>query len=1129
MKNLLRVLKCCHKSFFPIFILLFSYSQLFAQIAESDTYTSLNKNNLFYSSDQPFASYWFPLEILSWSPSTDPDAPYNRSGVPLKNKYVDSITIVNQNARYNEARVNPLSAFAPTSDNPSQGSLNINYYTFSYWQYTDLLVLWGGSAGEGLILAPNPTIIDAAHRNGVKILGNVFFPPIVYGGQFQWVNNFLQKSGNTFPVADKLIEVAEYYGFDGWFINQETVGGNSQTAADMRDFMIYYQENSDLEIEWYDAMTESGAISWQNQLNSQNDWYFQWEDTLVSETMFLNFWWNSTGLNNSRTHAQNLNRSEFELYAGIDVEANGYNTGINWNSLFPNGLPHVTSLGIYRPDWCYNSSSDLENYYERSSIFWVGWNHDPSNTTAGSSWKGIANYIPAFTPITDIPFVTNFCTGQGYDFYINGEKLSHPDWSSSGWNNLSLQDILPTWRWIVEGSGSELIPEFDFTDAYYGGNCIKISGDLTSENLIKLYKANVLVTFDTNIGIEFKTGNVGATNLKLALAFESNPTSYVYFDAGNTSSVGWNANSFDISAYNGEKISVIALLFEGGYGAGYEIKIGRISIYEGEINTPNPPTNLFVENKVDETDYVTLRLRWDHSIDEVYYYNVFRRNPDSSLTYLGGTPNNAYFVPSVKYEQGDSAISVLVQTVGSEFGESSFAETTFEWFSPPGMASNPSPGNGDTLSVKNPTLIWTPGNGTTSNDVYLGTTNPPAFVTNVTSNSYQAGLLNANTTYYWRIDCKNQYYTTESQVWSFTTGTSIADTNGFALQFDGTDDQLDCGNGSSLQITGNKITLEAWINVNEFKSQPFAGSVIVKDQGGIDAGYMIRCGGNGIINFNIGNGSWHEINTPANSVQLNSWQHVAATYDGTSMKIFVDGELKAQTNISGLNIGNAVNSNLLIGESPGFPGRVFNGKIDEIRIWNVSRSQSQIQSTINTILTPEYYSTPDSGLVGYWRLDEGTGQTGEDLSYYSNDATLGTSANPDASDPTWVQANILILNVEDEINNNSVPTRFSLSQNYPNPFNPTTTIKFTIPTLPVRQAGSPLNPSPYQGEGNRERLITLKVYDVLGDEIATLVNEKKPPGSYEVKFDASNLSSGVYFYQIRAGDFIRTKKMLLIK
>jgi len=109
----------------------------------------------------------------------------------------------------------------------------------------------------------------------------------------------------------------------------------------------------------------------------------------------------------------------------------------------------------------------------------------------------------------------------------------------------------------------------------------------------------------------------------------------------------------------------------------------------------------------------------------------------------------------------------------------------------------------------------------------------------------------------------------------------------------------------------------------------------------------------------------------------------------------------------------------------------------------------------------------------------------------------------------------------------SLPTEFSLEQNYPNPFNPTTTIKFSIPT-------SPLNPSPYQGEGQRERFITLIVYDVLGNEIATLVNEEKPAGSYEIEFSVGHnsilsLSSGIYFYQLKAGSFIQTKKMILMK
>jgi PKD repeat protein len=98
-----------------------------------------------------------------------------------------------------------------------------------------------------------------------------------------------------------------------------------------------------------------------------------------------------------------------------------------------------------------------------------------------------------------------------------------------------------------------------------------------------------------------------------------------------------------------------------------------------------------------------------------------------------------------------------------------------------------------------------------------------------------------------------------------------------------------------------------------------------------------------------------------------------------------------------------------------------------------------------------------------------------------------------------------------------IPTEFSLSQNYPNPFNPNTKIRYSIP----------VSQNPSKGE----TLVTLKVYDILGIEISVLVNEEKSPGVYEVNFnsDAYGLSSGVYFYQLKAGEYIQTKKMLLTK
>ena len=90
----------------------------------------------------------------------------------------------------------------------------------------------------------------------------------------------------------------------------------------------------------------------------------------------------------------------------------------------------------------------------------------------------------------------------------------------------------------------------------------------------------------------------------------------------------------------------------------------------------------------------------------------------------------------------------------------------------------------------------------------------------------------------------------------------------------------------------------------------------------------------------------------------------------------------------------------------------------------------------------------------------------------------------------------------------AIPSRFELSQNYPNPFNPSTSIKYLIPSASN---------------------VTLKLFDVLGREVATLVNEAKQPGTYTVRWDAVNMASGTYFYRIEAGAFVQTKRLLLIR
>ncbi|MFG2908720.1 discoidin domain-containing protein [Kitasatospora sp. NPDC048286] len=637
------------------------------------------------SGTQPFASYWYPNSILNWDPATDPDARFNRSRVPLQPRTSDPALRANPNARTGEGRIASLVSFGPTSDNPSQGSADPNYYAFGYWQYVDKLVFWGGSAGEGLILAPNPTVIDAAHRNGVKVYGTVFFPPGAYGGQLQWVRDFVQKSGSRYPVADKLVQAAQYYGFDGWFINQETGGGDSALAAEVRNLMQYTKAQSGTEFMWYDAMTTSGSVNWQNALTSANSPFLQDGSKRTSDSMFLNFGWSSSGLNSSRALARQLGRSEYELYSGIDTEANGYNTGVNWASLFPSGQPHTTSLGLYRPEWTWKSATDRADFYAKDARYWVGAANDPSRIDLSSSWPGLAGYVAESSPITAKPFVTTFDTGQG-DFYnAAGTRVA-----TGGWNNLSLQDVPPTYRWVVESSGAGLTPSVDFTDAYQGGSALRLSGKLDAANTVRLYQTRLPVAADTRLDLVVKTPAAGPTKLKAAVSFTDAPGTFTTIDVGANSGTGWERHTLDLSPYAGRTVAQIALRVEGSDPA-YDLRVGQIALYDGSVEKPAAPSGLTVLGASDVTPGASqsLRLSWTAAPGgNVHHYEVYRRNADGSRTFLGATPNDAYFVGRLDRAGGENATALDVEAVSTTYGRSAATSTTVSWNGTPPTATN---------------------------------------------------------------------------------------------------------------------------------------------------------------------------------------------------------------------------------------------------------------------------------------------------------------------------------------------------------------------------------------------------------------------------------------------------------
>lgn len=215
---------------------------------------------------------------------------------------------------------------------------------------------------------------------------------------------------------------------------------------------------------------------------------------------------------------------------------------------------------------------------------------------------------------------------------------------------------------------------------------------------------------------------------------------------------------------------------------------------------------------------------------------------------------------------------------------------------------------------------------------------------------------------------------------------------GSCLFFNGTNNYISIPHSNSL-VNDSAITLEAWFLPGSFGSNTWENVILGKDgwaQG--PQGYTLRCGGNGALSFNFGTGSnWQEVLVP-NVLQTQAWYHVAATFDGSTMRLYLNGVEIGTTNYSGtISSGNY---DLNIARIPyAITGpRHFNGEVDEVRVWRTALSPNTIRDWMCRKVTASH---PDyAQLGGYWRFDDGAGPALTDLSPNSNTGTL-------VSAPLW--------------------------------------------------------------------------------------------------------------------------------
>lgn len=217
----------------------------------------------------------------------------------------------------------------------------------------------------------------------------------------------------------------------------------------------------------------------------------------------------------------------------------------------------------------------------------------------------------------------------------------------------------------------------------------------------------------------------------------------------------------------------------------------------------------------------------------------------------------------------------------------------------------------------------------------------------------------------------------------------IQNTN--SLLFNGTSNYVSFSNDNNLEIT-DSITVEAWIYPTTFAINVFDGTIFCKHSwtNVNEQGYVLRAGGSGQVSFNLAGVdtlgtilSWQDLQSPVNAIALNTWSHVAGTFDGDSMRLFINGVQVASQAMYGTIVPSTSFPQSIgkISDTGSGQTRYWTGRLDEIRVWHRALSAAELDSNRNHHIDPLLANN----LVGYWRFNEGVGTTAADLSPSGND------------------------------------------------------------------------------------------------------------------------------------------------
>ncbi|XP_061568074.1 cytosolic endo-beta-N-acetylglucosaminidase isoform X2 [Cololabis saira] len=329
-----------------------------------------------------------------------------------------------------------------------QGANSETPYAFYHWQYIDIFNYFT----HHLVTIPPAVWTNAAHKHGVVVLGTFITE---WDDGAKMCEAFLKDEESYRAVADKLVQISKYYGFDGWLINIENYLGEV-AVRNMPLFLQYLTEQTRERVPgglvlWYDSVLENGQLKWQNQLNQSNRIFFD-----ACDGFFTNYNWTEQNLEAMKDYVGTQGR-QAHIYVGVDVFARGDVVGgkFETNKALELIRKHGFSVAIFAPGWVYETHSDKSEFPKNQDKFWAL----------------LVDHLYIHRPASPLPFVSSFCRGFGKAVYWRGRCER-----KQSWFNLMAQEVQPLYYHMDLGAPGWLKSRGCPEDAWNGGSSLLLEG-----------------------------------------------------------------------------------------------------------------------------------------------------------------------------------------------------------------------------------------------------------------------------------------------------------------------------------------------------------------------------------------------------------------------------------------------------------------------------------------------------------------------------------------------------------------------------------------------------------------------------------------------------------------------------